>query len=97
MSDNNSAALKAQQLIAEGDKRLTRWSFFSTKNSNKQLAAESYKQAGVQFKIAKMTFKSGEAFEKAGDMYESSEDTHEACACFIEAAKAFSPDLLESY
>lgn len=79
---------RARQLIAQGDKKLASWGFFSSSNKHED-AEELYKKAANQLKVLKSWDEAGAAFEKAAQCHIKLQSPHEAATTYQEAAGCY--------
>ncbi|XP_050296891.1 alpha-soluble NSF attachment protein [Anthonomus grandis grandis] len=83
---------KAQQLIAEAEKKLGAKGFFSSLfggSSRAEDAIECYQRAANLFKMAKNWSSAGSAFSEAAKLHLQSGSRHEAATNYVDAANCY--------
>jgi len=79
---------KADELVAEAEKKLKSFSFFNS-SAKYEDAVEIYDKAAAQFKIQKEWDQAAECYVRAGELSEKLKNNHDACTHYVNAAKAF--------
>jgi len=93
---------KGDELVAEAEKKLKGgFSFFGSKTTKMEEAAELYDKAAAQYKLSKSWQEAGDAYVKAAELCEKTKNDTEGCNHYINAAKAYknisSKDSLKFY
>jgi len=92
---------RGDEFMAQGDKKLKAFSFFSGGSSKYEDAAELYTKGANSFKVAKKWEKAGAAFIKAAECYMKVPSKHEAATSYVAAANVLknssSTDAINAY
>ena len=84
-----AAQKKAVDLMAKGEKCLTKFSFFGGGSQKYEDAAECFQDAGKMFVLAKSFDEAGKAYLRAAEMFEKTKSDFDTGSVLTRAGEAF--------